>query len=78
MSKQFDLAEVIQFVPNVAGAGIDAIVQHPDDTSRVATQGICVTFGGSEMREFLLEALEYYRKHKIICQRNAALADLTQ
>ena len=67
--KAFDIAEVVQFLPCANDSGVDALVQHPDNTGRVATQSVCVTFGGREMREFVLTALEYYRTHAVLNAR---------
>jgi hypothetical protein len=66
MSRAFDLSQVVQFVPTSNLCGVDAIVCHPDDTMRVATESMCVSFGGKEKVEFILAALEYYRKHVMI------------
>lgn len=69
MRRTFDITQVVQFLPSATGCAVDALVQHPDDTSRVATQSICVTFGGHEMQEFILMALEYYRTHAVLDAR---------
>lgn len=66
MPRPFDLSQVVQFVPTANQCGVDAIVTHPDDTSRVATESICSVWGGKEKVEFIIAALEYYRKHKIL------------
>jgi hypothetical protein len=59
---QFDLLLVHSFVPTSSLSGVDAIVTHPTDSSRVATENIC-TCWSREKAELVLTALEYYRKH---------------
>jgi|HubBroStandDraft_1064217.scaffolds.fasta_scaffold333893_1 hypothetical protein len=65
MARQFDLAQVVRFVPTANGHGVDAIVTHPSDTSRVATESICSCWAG-EKAEFVVAALEYYRTHVML------------